>query len=938
MNSKQNNKESFARNSPIGHLLNASKMAFLPNTDHKSDEQTVKRKRNRKINSCKFCYRRHMKCNKEKPFCDVCIERDADTCEYYDENEKPSPTSPISKKRKNPKKSEVLKLVLGDRIALEDSGYSHITDLNILPNPLTANPTFTIKDERTLFFGPTCFRSSLYKVESDSGALHNVFKVWNVFKKEKDAMRKTLKFSLAQESKLLETGTNENLQFSNIINVIPKTKEEIKYYISLYFKSPLHDSITLLSEDSVMRYIDEVFLVDAATNTISEITYTNKRNYYKAGIVLYILGLTYFDTNYPDIVVSFFMFLQGHSTGKLMFIERVQFLTLKCLFSVLNGFTGGDFSHIINLIDTMCTSLVEFQLNKFNAVKIYENNIALQHVKTALSGDYTLLSNLFFTGLFLDVICAYQNGRPLFIGFDHYPNEWLLLEDVNQPTDMSKKQIHDKHHMIIMKKFLYYSRALISEIYKPTGLPKINKHVNNLIDFIHNDLNLNEMCYGDTIPSDEYMLQEKIFQSFIASFGTDLLLSVLSMRKDYKYDEQILEELSDTAANMLCNQILFYSLIVGQIDIYLTKCIHERQLLFEEKNKDLMLENNSKTLGCDKVLFYMSFSPRYCNTMRSFVEFFKVLLSIPLSDPLIEGTFEYMDELTKEEELYLKTIDSFVYSDSKEQNSDNLRQYVRDTNLKQEIIKKFNHTSSRNEYHLPKIYKKFHPDMIISINKDLSKFKFTSLQLYGWFVNLHNEQNTLDRKLKDQTEQFKLQVAHMQSKQKFARRSFSLFLSQIINEKTKRGKSLKSSLLKKSLNKSKPILKVPIDDSSTVNNQHTNSAFSKTSSSVNASPLVTPVGGASRSNSFCFMAKTPGLNSPISDFSQIQGGILNNTSASPFLGWDMNFIDFSSKMNWFLDPLLPQPSYNEAEINFMIQSPKPEESNNKEQKRVPDKK
>ncbi len=38
--------------------------------------------------------------------------------------------------------------------------------------------------------------------------------------------------------------------------------------------------------------------------------------------------------------------------------------------------------------------------------------------------------------------------------------------------------------------------------------------------------------------------------------------------------------------------------------------------------------------------------------------------------------------------------------------------------------------------------------MIISINKDLSKFKFTSLQLYGWFVNLHNEQNVFRQKVK----------------------------------------------------------------------------------------------------------------------------------------------------------------------------------------------
>lgn len=924
MSTKQ---ESSAANSSIGHLLNASKMAFLPNeVTENSDAKPAKRKRNRKINSCKFCYRRHMKCNKEKPLCNVCKERGEELCEYFEESEKPSSVYPrVYKKKRNIKDDEVYKTPFGDRVSIEDSGFSYIQDANLIPNPLTATPTVTVKDERVLFFGPTCFRSSLAKIETECGVVHNVFKMWNVFKKEKDEMRKSLNFSLSQESKLLDKGVNENLQFSKIVDVIPSTKQEIKYYISLYFKSPMHDAISLLNEESVMRYIDQVFLVKPNSDTIYEISYTNKRNYYKAGIVLFILGITYYDTNFPDIICYFFVFLQGQITGKLMFIERVQFLVLKCLFSVLNGYTGGDFSHLVHLVDLMCTCLVDFQLNKLNVVQIYDGHIALQHVKATLGDDYSLLSNIFFTGLFLDVICSYQNGKPLFIGFELYPNEWLLLEDTNDTDKLSKKHLNEKIDFSKMKKFLYYSRAILTEIYKPTGVPKINKHIDNLIGFLHNDLNLEEICYGDSIPEDKSVLRETIFSTFIASFCTDFLLSILSMKKDYNYDDGVVEKLTEDESNKLCNQILFYALIVSQIDIFLTKCINRSQLLFEESNKYLMLVNNSKLIGCDKVIFYMSFSPRFCNTMRSFVEFFKVLLSLPLSDPSIEGTFDYMDELVKDEQMYLNNNPP-VFSETKQPNGEGLREFVRNSNLKETIITKFNPVTKKHDYHLPKIYEKFHHEMFMSMDKDLSKFRFTALQLYGWFVSLHNEQTAFDKSLKDKTEKFKLQVGHLQSKQNFARKSFSSFLTKIVDEKTKKGKKDKSSLLK-SLSKTKHKLEIPVEKSASSSVSQTNYSSERTSFSTNSSPLVTPVPGTSRSNSFYFMSKGQGLSSPASRFSPMQPNILNNVTASPFYGWDMNFIDFSSKMNWFLDPLPPPPSFNDAEINLMVQPPKKDSPN-----------
>ncbi|OBA24617.1 hypothetical protein HANVADRAFT_50777, partial [Hanseniaspora valbyensis NRRL Y-1626] len=489
-------------NSPIEHLLNASKIAFSPDNSNKTEISSIKQdiisqdnndptkvleksneissptfylpsmlkkdtpraltkepentntkkldsesiitesRKRKRIRKIKFCYRRHIKCDKVKPICTACQEKGSTDCSYYCDEEIAN-VQPL-KKNKKPRQIPSVKgqissssesteakqsLVVDDNLNAKNNatenekqidvifGKSIKSDVSILekvklefrPNPLLQTPTIAVKDERMLFFGPTCFRSSMSKIDKDGGTLRRVFQVWNPFKKEKHKFRKDLNFSLAQETKFLDYNSSENHLLKNIVEAIPRTRGDLKYYVSLYFESPIYDMLRILDRDIVSSYIDEVFEVEEGSDKIINITFTNKRNYYKAGIILYILGITLYGTLLPDCIVGFFVFLQGQSTGKMMFFERVQFLVLKSLFSFINGHNGGDFSHIVNLVGIMANTMVAFQLNNLNVQNIYKNEPSLAHVKDILGGNFKILSKMLYVGMFVDVICSCQN-------------------------------------------------------------------------------------------------------------------------------------------------------------------------------------------------------------------------------------------------------------------------------------------------------------------------------------------------------------------------------------------------------------------------------------------------------------------------------------------------------------------------------------------------
>lgn len=921
-----------------------SNLGDLNGYDKRDNNDLKKRKRNRKIKSCKFCYRRHLKCDKTKPICSICVEKGFDECEYYSDDELGTQNFKKQKKevsyissrkdsltdsaqtvimegvRSYAKKHDILtsediKSKVGSMIGINND-YKKDMQSELKPNPLLQSPTVMVKDERLLFFGPTCFRSSIARIDDDKGILKRVFKVWDLFKKEKNELRKNFKFSLSQEAKFLDYNSSEQDLLKEIVQVIPKTRQELKYYVSLYFKSPLYDTLRILNEEAVYSYIDEVFEEDVISETIVNITFTNKRNYYKAGIVMFILGLTFYGTILPDCITGFFIFLQGQSTGKMMFIEKIQFLVLKCFFSFVNGYTGGDFSHLVNLVGIMANTMIEFQLNTLTVETVYKNEPSLKYVENILGGNFKLLSRMFYVGMFVDVVCSYQNGKPLFISSLSYPDEWLLIKE--EPDE--KNSVLDCKILNKLKLFLYYSRRLLGEIYKPVGVPQTNKLLDNLFLFCHHDLRLNEMCYIDNIPKDKEELNFCIIMSFLTSFAIDLGISVLAVKRDLKFNDTSTEEKNEIFTTFTGNQLCYYCLCVNQVTLYLTKCIHQRQLIFEEEHKTLMLNENLKTIGCDKVIFFLSFAPRFCTGMRSFTEFFKVLFCTSLLTNEVEASYEYMEKLLAEDRIVKNPQATIIMLRSKEKNSEGLREFVKNTDIMKESRKTFTEDDSIHSYYLSKIYDKFHPAMFQKgdLNENLAKIEFTGLQLYGWFTMLHDEQTLLDDSIQEETIQFRLHVAHLTTKQNFARSSFNSFLETLKELRDKKFRKKSQNLLKQTLDRKSSSSNYSATPVPTLNENSklTPSSYSTANSNSPINIFGTPSLHLSPMN-FDFSQKSFSMNNKTG---RSNSNVLVNLPGSPMFGWDMNFVDFSSKMNWFMNSPLPPTEIDENEIKFLTSS------------------
>ena len=928
------------------------------NSDSKSTiTESRKRKRNRKIKSCKFCYRRHIKCDKVKPICNVCQDKGFTECSYYYDDEIadgdfskkikqraqiPSsidnPSSSSSSMCNNAKNLLIVDENLREEIEYAEEyerigkrfGKSIARDESIVekvksksrPNPLLQTPTITVKDERILFFGPTCFRSSIAKIDKEGGTLRRIFQVWDLFKKEKDKFRRDLKFSLAQETKFLDHESSEKHLLKDIVQVIPKTKQDLRYYVSLYFESPLYETLRILNQDTVSSYIDEVFEVEKGSDKIINITFTNKRNYYKAGIILYILGITLYGTLLPDCIVGFFVFLQGQSTGKMMFFEKIQFLVLKSFFSFINGNTGGDFSHLVNLVGITTNAMVAFQLNNLNVQTIYRSEPSLAHVKDILGGNFKILSRMLYVGMFVDVICSYQNGKPLFISSYMYQDEWLLIEE--KPDEYN--DVTDCAIINILKLFLYYTRRLLNELYKPVGVPKINTLLDDLFSYIHNDLMLNEMCYGDNIPENKNELNFCIMKSFLASFALELGISVLAIKRDYQYNDKLEKETDPNFMNFVGNQILYYCLCANQTISYLTKCINTRQLIFEKNNKNTILKEKFKTVGCDKVIFFLSFAPRFCVSMRTFTEYFKVLFCTSMLVSDVKSSYEYMEKLLAEDRMIINNKNIDLKQVHKEENSVGLRDFVKSNDISNHIMKKKQAAENDQEhYYLSKIYHKFHPELFQKgdLNTNLSKIEFTGLQLYGWFIMFYDEQSILDDYMQEQTNYFKLHVGHIKSKENFIRSCFSTFLQMLIDQSDKKISNKPPNLLKKSFEKKSS----DTNSSSTLVKSFKDPSLLSFKSPSIANPsspinfVMTPTSQSiSTEKNFDLIQKGISLNSPTHRLTRSNSNILGSLPGSPMFGLDMNFVDFSSKMNWFMQSPLPQANMDDNEINILTNS------------------
>lgn len=892
-----------------------------------------KKTRNKKRKSCDFCFKRHLKCDRTRPVCKVCASRKNFDCLYigFAETSDGGSFQGIQKlPRERASNSDISLSTLSNSISQSTESrelsvtnnkfsiefflksketpekLNEIVKKEFVQNPLIASPISSCKNGNILFFGPTCYKASQFNIQKQDSIFKKIFETWEIVKNVDDTLPSD--FFTSAESKLLEFNFQEESLFAAILKVIPKTKSDIKYYVGFYFLSSMIDTARILSEECVLNYIDEIFVTNRQPNSegkyddddeiIVGIKRDENSNNYKMGIVLFILGISFFDTNFPDCILSFFAFLQGQTTAKSMHLEKVQFLVLKCFFSMAKGLTGKGFSDLVNLVGIMCNCVVEFKLNHFDVFSLYQREPLNKHVQIALNGDLKMLSRLFYIALFLDVICSFQNGKKPFISTSLYPVEWLLIKEI---PDLQNNQL--QCDMInSMKLFVFHSKRLLDELYKPIGIPKINDLLDNIANFIHNDLNLNEQCYGDIISDDKYQLSFCIAKIFVTSFTLESLISVLAIKKNFRFKDSS-EELNDEEYyRLIDNQLVYYCLCVYQLASYMVQCVNKRQNIYIEDISKMFLpsKSNLPLPKVDKCLFCLSISPSFFVTFRIFTEFCQVLFYASIVPQNDDSSFLCIEKLLSKDKMDI--LNNSFDDVSSQFNSIALREFTATTSIRADIETKYSRFSSEEPHYLTKIYPKFHPALFQKggLSKNLLAIKFTGLQLYCWFTKLYDEQSELEANLKQQLIKSQLNSKLVQTKEKFIRICFVTFLEKLKQQRDQKNESLKDQhFSQKSVSENLDVV----------------SAVAATETPFRASPKDKTV--TKTWNSHIINKENNNLSSNLIPFELLQKDNLilespvsaslindssnNNMNVSDLFHWDMNFVDFSSKINWFDD-------------------------------------
>ncbi|KAL6949915.1 hypothetical protein ACO0QE_000582 [Hanseniaspora vineae] len=723
-----------------------------------------KKKRNKLIKSCLYCRSKKLKCDKKHPICGTCKSRDFTECIYLTspgfaqakpENHRASELSNKPKRKSeslqagNSEKnlqqlkkahleySSPLNGAYADRPALPLKTNQEQQEAKREPNKILDLGCLTMKNERYMYFGATSNRASI--ATSDSSFLRKFSQGWKEFKKERTRAKRLTKRSVLQELRTIERDDGVPI-LERILADIPKNMEVIECCIDLFFKSFLHEYFNILSEKKVRSDIKRVFEIDEETGEITKINCTGKKNYYTVGVILVIISNTFYDKVTPDSLLEFYVFLEGFSTGKPMFIERAQFLGLKALYRVLTGITGGDSSHLLNVVGSFCSTVVGLGFHR-NVYKIYEEDVEY------VGGNLGILKNMFYLALFLDVFVSIQYGKPLFVSSEVFDEELLLEpEEASETGELSCSTEAPapavwKRRLTVLKAFLYHMRKVVATVYRPVGTPDIMGLVQHL-----------NACYERIfLPLDKYFsFKEKEVDLF-----DYLLLPVYSKLQIALSSIQL--SLSDEFTIYFQNNIIKHAFSTMKICAATIKRCYLMQVDFEDDNKKAY-EKLTGTKFKDSIKPFILFAlyVRYTNLMRAIIEYYKILYRT-----------------------------STVIKDGNQSLKQILDAFVSESNFEVGIDSDVCEASSENDNNVVKIKHEKHFTNDFSLEhfseSAMMSTKYSGLQLYKWFCVLSDKLFFYESKFFKATPKHFPDLYYMRAVEKITRMAFDSFINNLRN-------------------------------------------------------------------------------------------------------------------------------------------------------------
>ncbi|CAL9733216.1 transcription factor Pdr8p [Monosporozyma servazzii] len=563
----------------------------------------IPRKRRKQVKSCLFCRKRKLKCNKIKPMCQQCSNRKLPKCVYLSEfNYDVISVEELFDKHPNVKLLDKITHLQSNITNNNNSGNN-----NKSINPLSTFKTAHWKDNKLYIFGATSWRTI---ITADGTKFQLEFlNLWQKLKPKsaKEAQQCSDLFFAPMKSDFRQNldGTVSDTSLTQLLCTDLPKFSKIKLCLEQFFNGPFHEFLHILDPKKTFRDLYECFIFNQQNDTIIDLRPTDNTNFFKIGIILYILILTTYDntSHVPESLIRYCIQINGAICMDITHTERAQFLLMCCYYKIHHGeYSRWDGTQIIPIVAQTVECCVSLGLD--NVGKWYRN-------KENIVGDLKYLENTMIWTLFTDVLTSFDIGKPPILSNDMFSidlYESTLLRNQDQLI-MPRNQL--------FLDFIRIGRKSLTNL-NSVNLPYNNEDIDTFIVELHDYLNTNFPDIS-TFTSMGRIFAVDPFEIMVLSSTLGMLFNFHNIKRAFYKDISI-----PTKNGMFKYGILATSLCVNTLlsmfeadKVAYPDCVRNREKLPPYLNLSLSLVNSLFVRVISE--FYSAFMARLTLQQRGYV-------------------------------------------------------------------------------------------------------------------------------------------------------------------------------------------------------------------------------------------------------------------------------------------------------------------------------
>ncbi|CCK72957.1 Yrm1p KNAG_0M01040 [Huiozyma naganishii CBS 8797] len=397
--------------------------------------RVAKQRRRKRVKSCLFCRHRKLKCDQAVPLCSSCKVRNKTVCIYADSPD--DGWSPLDLERealcgttgKGRSKRTTVTVGAGTGPVapiVATQGFEPLKAVEqyiVTPREWDAAKNSFADylhcrgDGQMELRGPLAVLTLVQR--SNPGFYNKWQQLWNKVDYSRGKWFAQLAPKFDPWTSPFTTGP---VSLLNVCRDLP-TFEQILVQINVFFhayNSELYLTSTALDQQKVLNIFYNSFTPDNSRvlpngeRPVLMLRYDQGGNYYKVGIILMILQLTFYHYQVPESIQRVSKQLVSADTDGIFYMERLQFLLLSCHYQqvfFLHKFSG-DSSTMTNLISQLTAGAVSMGLHK-NISKVYKG-------QEPVVGNLRSIENLWSWILLSDLQYSLHFGKPLTLTSDTY--------------------------------------------------------------------------------------------------------------------------------------------------------------------------------------------------------------------------------------------------------------------------------------------------------------------------------------------------------------------------------------------------------------------------------------------------------------------------------------------------------------------------------------